>query len=368
MQRIVNYGSFLQSYSLKKNLEKMGAEVCMVDYHVGKPLVSENRSKKSIIKKKIKSLKDKYLFPREKSMDVYDKHWKMEYKITCDFINEIQPMIGVTKEKNYTPDLDLLIVGSDEVFNCLQTNPDVGYSKELFGYGNKADKIITYAASFGNTKEEGLKKYGIYDEVKDMILKFDDISVRDDNSSLIISNMGVNNIHKNVDPVFLYDYEQETDIEVPYTNYIVVYSYSCRISKEEARAIKKFAKKYNKKVICVEGHQKYFDEYIAINPFEVLAYFRKADFIVTDTFHGTVFSIKYNKQFVTLIRKGVEQVYGNSEKLEDLLKTFNLGNRELTNVSDLEDKLLETIDYEPVNMKISSEKQKALDYLRNFVE
>ena len=89
---------------------------------------------------------------------------------------------------------------------------------------------------------------------------------------------------------------------------------------------------------------------------------------MTDTFHGTVFSIKYNKQFVTLIRKGVEQVYGNSEKLEDLLKTFNLVNRELTNVSDLEDKLLETIDYEPVNMKISSEKQKALDYLRNFVE
>ena len=61
------------------------------------------------------------------------------------------PLLGISELRNEKPSVDALVIGSDEVFNCLQTNPKVGYSKELFGYHANTDKIISYAASFGNT-------------------------------------------------------------------------------------------------------------------------------------------------------------------------------------------------------------------------
>ncbi len=373
MQRIINYGSFLQSYSLKKNLEAMGASVEMVDYHIEKPLVFHSKPKKQSAfiknKKRIQlALKNRLGYPRRLSDEVIDKNKALETSIHKSFKNEMLPMLGISDEKNYNPELDLLVIGSDEVFNCLQPNPAVGYSKELFGFNSNAKKTISYAASFGNTMKEGLLKYGIYNEIRDMMHKLDGISVRDRNSFGLVEDMGCHCVNKNVDPVFLYDYEEETKIDVPESGYIVVYSYSFRIDQKESAAIMKFAKRHNKKVICVEGYHPYLENYVAINPFEVLAYFKKADYIITDTFHGTVFSIKYNKQFVSMVRGGTEGSYGNSAKLEDLLNTFGLEDRELKELSDLENKMLQPIDYNAVNEKIAVEKKKALNYLKQFVD
>ncbi|WP_026493675.1 polysaccharide pyruvyl transferase family protein [Butyrivibrio sp. XPD2002] len=372
MQRIINYGSFLQSYSLKKNLEMMGASVEMVDYHVEKPLVFHPKPIKKSALKKNKSrieqaLRNRLLFPHRLSNEVIDKNKELEKNIHSTYKKEMLPLLGVTEEKNYNPELDLLVIGSDEVFNCLQPNSAVGYSKELFGYNSKAKKIISYAASFGNTMKEGLEKYGIFNEISDMLHKLDGVSVRDKNSLSLVENMGCQDVQKNVDPVFLYDYEDETKIDVPESGYIVVYSYSFRIDQKESAAILRFAKKHNKKVICVEGYHPYLENYVALNPFEVLAYFKNADYIVTDTFHGTVFSIKYNKPFVSIVRGGTEGSYGNSEKLTDLLDTFSLKDRELKNLDELEEKLLTTIDYKTVNEKIADEKRKSLEYLKHFV-
>ncbi len=373
MQRIINYGSFLQSYSLKKNLEFMGASVEMVDYHIENPLVFYLQPKKEGGWKRIENrikriLRNRLGYPHRLKNAIIDKNKERENSIHHYFKKDFLPLLGVTEEKNYNPELDLLVIGSDEVFNCLQPNPEVGYSKELFGYNNNAKKVISYAASFGNTMKEGLDKYGIYSEICDMIHKFDGISVRDGNSLKLVENMGCKDVSKNVDPVFLYDYEDETDIVVPETGYIVVYSYSFRMNQKESAAILRFAKRHNKKVICVEGHQPYIENYVALNPFEVLAYFKNADYIITDTFHGTVFSIKYNKQFVSIVRKGTEENYGNSAKLEDLLNTFGLEDRELKNLDDIEKKLLTKINYEPINEKIVFEKKKSIGYLKQFVD
>ncbi len=371
MQRIINYGSFLQSYSLKKNLEKMGADVCMVDYRVGKPLVFNNDQKipkKASLFAKLKNkIENRLFFPRKISKKTMDRYFQAEYGIKKDFENNIMPMLGITDKMNYSPELDLLVIGSDEVFNCLQPNPAVGYSKELFGDGNNSKKLISYAASFGNTMKEGLIKHGIYDEVKEMLNKFDGVSVRDKNSLRLVEDMDCNDINKNVDPVFLYDYEEESNIEVPISDYIVVYAYSCRITREESAAIIRFAKKHNKKIICIEGFQCYLKNYVELNPFEVLAYFKKADYIITDTFHGSVFSIKYNRQFVSLVRGGTEGAYGNSAKLVDLLETFGLKDRELTNLDDMEKKLTGSIDYDRVNTRIMEERQKSIDYLKKYM-
>lgn len=87
----------------------------------------------------------------------------------------------------------------------------------------------------------------------------------------------------------------------------------------------------------------------------------------THTFHGTVFSIKYNKQFGTLIRKGNGEKYGNYEKLNDLLSTFNLNNREIKTISDLDFILNSKIDYKSVNEIIAVNRKNTLEYLKSNI-
>lgn len=368
MQRVVNNGSFLQAYSLKKNIEKLGGEVEFVDYRPGEVLVDSSDNSNASSNSFLNKIADRIIPPVKVSKEKMNRYWD-EYRIVDkEYTDKMLSMLGVLAERNYCPKLDLLVVGSDEVFNCLQPNPDVGYSKQLFGAENQADKVISYAASFGNTKEAGLKKYGIYDEVSNMVNQFAGISARDKNTYDMLSKMTGKDVVKNVDPVFLYDYDTEiNNIDVPIDNYIVIYAYAKRISKRESKEIIKFAKKHNKKIICLCAPQTYIDGYLPLNPFEVLAYVKNADFVITDTFHGTVFSIKYNKQFATFIRGGYEGTYGNNEKLFDLLSTFGLENRSVKNISSLEEILLKNVNYSDVNEKISLEREKSIDYLSKFV-
>ena len=368
MQRVVNNGSFLQAYSLKKNIEKLGAEVEFVDYKPGPVLVDSSDKTSSKENSFLHKIADRIVPPVKVPKEKMNEYWD-QYKIVDAQYNEkMLPMLGVSSEKKYCTKLDLLVIGSDEVFNCLQPNPDVGYSKHLFGGETQADRVISYAASFGNTKEEGLKKYGIYDEISGLINKFAGLSARDKNTYNILKEMSDLDVIKNVDPVFLYDYNEEIEkIKVPIDNYIVIYAYAGRISKEESKAIIKFAKKHNKKIVCLCAPQTYIEGYLQLNPFEVLAYVKNADFVITDTFHGSVFSIKYNKQFATFIRGGYEGTYGNNEKLFDLLSTFGLESRSVENISSLEEILLKKVNYDEVNTIIDTERKKSINYLSQFV-
>ncbi|SES12307.1 Polysaccharide pyruvyl transferase [Butyrivibrio fibrisolvens] len=367
MQRIINYGSFLQSYSLKKNFEALGAETTFVDYVPGDVLVSKKDGKDGKLSKILNKVRSHVLFPRKNNNELMNSYWRDYQKLDSSFYSDVLPLLGVTKEKNYKPELDALVIGSDEVFNCLQANPDVGYSKELFGYDNRAQKLCTYAASFGNTTEDGLRDYGIYDEVKSMIGRFDALSARDKNTYDILNKMYDGYICKNVDPVFLYDYHDEVDnIKVEEDNYIVVYAYAKRFSQKESANIIRFAKKHNKKIICLCAPQEYIEGYKALKPFEILAYVKNADYVITDTFHGSVFSIKYNKRFATFVRN--TGASGNNEKLNDLLATFGLSDRSVQNARDLESILDREIDYDNVNSTIDNEVLKGKNYLKSILE
>ena len=208
------------------------------------------------------------------------------------FQNEWLPILGVTDERVYSPKLDVLVIGSDEVFNCTQSNLDVGYSPQLFGYENSAEKLITYAASFGSTTIEKLDKYGKTTEISNLLKEFDAISVRDKNSHDIIKTLTAIDPIDSIDPVLLYDFSNEVDnIDVDLSNYIVVYAYSERINKIEAEAIQAFAHSKGKKTLSIGVKQSFTDLYVNVDPFTLLAYIKNADYVITDTFHGTVFSI-----------------------------------------------------------------------------
>lgn len=370
MQRIGNYGSFLQSYSLKKCLENMGHTVEFVDYHVGmcktERIVNQNSNKFWG--------RSAYLqFRRIGSnlLGVFSKEQRKRLKIAKQvkeynesFEKYCFSLLGINEKKNYLPNVDLLIIGSDEVFNCLQSNPEVGYSLELFGKDNRAKRVITYAASFGNTTYERLKQMKVEQEIARYLEKLNNISVRDKNSYSIIKKLVKRESDKHLDPVFIYDYSEETSMNIQEHDYIIVYAYGNRIREEEAKYIVEFAKKYNKKIICLGMYQSFCDKYIPALPFEMLAYFQHADYVVTDTFHGTVFSIKFKKQFAVFVRETKENTYGNAEKLRDLLSTFDLKEREILSVKELESILVKKLDRKKIEEKISVETERSLEYLR----
>lgn len=360
MQRIINYGSFLQAYGLKKIIEELGHDVQFVDYKIEKSLIPmncENESKSSLI---YKLKKVAMMFSSD-----YRKWRKQQIKLnqtfedfTKVFREKYLPILGITSELNITPLLDTLVIGSDEVFNCTQSNSKVGYSKQLFGEGRKSKRLISYAASFGNTTIEKLNTYQIYDEVAKYLSDFDSISIRDDNSCNIVKTLTGIDPQKNIDPVLLYPFKEVDDIRIDCRDYIIVYAYANRITKEEEDAIRTFARKKRKKIISLGFYQTFCDEWFCATPFEVMAYIKNADYVITDTFHGTVFSIKYQKKFGTIIRDS------NRQKLEDLLNIFDLQNHQITDLSKLSDILDQTVNEEYIRNTLCQKQEIALNYLK----
>ena len=363
MQRVVNYGSFLQAYGLRSVIEEMGHSVEFVDYLPEPSLIPEAQSSRgsrllSKAKKLLRLASPSYREYRNRQIRMnqsfsafYDAYQK-----------EFLPAQGIGDERNYCPELDALVIGSDEVFNCTQPGSLVGYSLQLFGKDHRAKKLVSYAASFGSTTLEKLEQYQVADEIGKYLKGFDTISVRDDNSAEIVSKLTGLSAGQHIDPVLLYDFPEAEEIAISLRNYIVVYAYAGRIQDAEAEEIRRFAKKHQKKILCLGFYQPFCDEYILASPLEVLAYIKHADYVVTDTFHGSVFSIKYQVPFATIIRES------NQQKLSDLLHRFQLDDRRLLQLSDLENTLCSPIDCDSVKALLNCFQIDARKYLHHALE
>ena len=359
MQRIINYGSFLQAYGLKSIIEELGHEVQFVDYHIGEPLIKTEKQRTGVSRK------------IEKVFEVLSYDAPLKHKIRFilykkQFPKRYHQFLSLTSKPNYTPELDTLLIGSDEVFNCIQQNTNVGYSLELFGENNKANKIITYAASFGNTTLEKLKQYHIDNEIGQLLKQIDVISVRDRNTAQIIENLTGKKACYHLDPVLSYDFIRKCN-RIPQfkikEKYLILYAYSGRISSLESEWISTYARNRGLKIYAIGGVQKCADKYINCSPFEVFSYFQNAEEVITDTYHGTIFSVVTQRQFATVVRKSEKQSYGNEEKLNDLLVRLGLRGRGTYTIDKVASILEEKIDYKQVENVLSVERLRTQQYL-----
>ena len=348
MQRVVNYGSFLQAFALKKVLESLGHQCDFLDIKPGEPIKSLKRTPFYLLKKIAQRFRGGHIVTQVAN------YYTFRTKVG-KYINEgLELSDFLDNEKSF----DLVIIGSDEVFNCCQYAP-YGFSLQLLGKGINANKIITYAASFGFTTIDLLNKYSIVNEVKGALANISAFSVRDQNSADLIKKILSKDSLLHLDPVFIFNYDVYERKLPALGDFILIYTYPNRInSAEEIRAIKKIAQLEKKRLISIGFYLPWCDNTVIIHPFEVINYFRQASYIITDTFHGTVLSIKYNKQFATFIRQS------NQQKLGFLLSQFHLQDRVVTDLLQLDTILDQTINYDQVNQKISVEVERSLEYLR----
>ncbi len=363
MQRVVNSGSLLQAYALRETVKALtNGEVEFIDYE--NPL-----SVKAIKEKKPPFLIQLLKIIKHTILPAYRPHMqaKRYVKKFTEKWAESLPALGLNKElnDNQGKPYDLAIIGSDEVFNICQfsdRNVDIPWS--LLGEGINTKRLISYAASCGQTTLEKLNAIGEDRHYGDLLKHFQAVSVRDENTFHVVKTLSGITLQYHIDPALLMpDFPKEESYrKLPY-RYMLIYAYTWRISsKDEIYAIKAYAQSHRLKTVCINCYHSWCDHTIACTPFALLQYIQDAECVVTDTFHGAVFSIRENIPFAALVRES------NSNKLRFLLHQFGLENREADTAKEIESILRQPIDYNQVNKKLEEERKKAIQYLREQIE
>lgn len=360
MNRIINYGSFLQAYALQQMLRSLGADTEFLDIDP-KPqrryekLYAENPDyKKNLAKACIHRL----LGHREVFHTMYheQKQWKFYHSLYNAFPQWWETWLGMDRQDNPNTCYDKIVVGSDEVFNCTQKSR-WGTSMKWFGQGLQTDTLISYAASFGSTTWGALEDFGLTETVKQNLANFHALSVRDENSARILQRCGFDPAC-HLDPVLAYDYESITGVDPKLRDVLIVYTYPDRLrEKPVIRQIQAFAKEGGLRLVSIGSYYDWCENPV-LTPFEVLRYFRSASYVVTDTFHGSVFSLKFQKPFAVLIRDS------NRQKLTDLLQRMGQQQAALQPEDSLEAVLTRQIPKEEIREKLAREGERTLTWLK----
>ena len=243
---------------------------------------------------------------------------------------------------------DAIICGSDQIWNTRLTGSLIPL---YFCEGIDAQKKIAYAASNGDDYVD-IKHLP---EFSKLFQNFDSVSIREAGLSSFLNDAGFHNTCV-LDPVFLLSYKVWDNIaEIPdETNYLLTYSFdetpffftfAYKIARELGKKMIVFA--YEKK----KNLPKDVKQYIIGGPKEFVGYIKNADFVITNSFHGTAFSIIYRKQFFCVPPK-----YGR-ERIDALLESMGLKNRIVED--DSENKQIEVFDYSEdlLNKQIDKSKE-----------
>ncbi len=364
----INYGGLLQSFALQKVLIGMGHDVV-----TAKHMPLQKRSLWFRLSRFCYHFIRKYLFRKQANPFVYlftslDK-FRRDYKIisakterfidsnivTVDFFNENLKTIP----KRY----DALIVGSDQVWRPIYSNVPTYFLNFTKGMNLKR---IAYAASFGVDN---------IDEFDDLTLKickdaakmFDGISVREDSGVCLCNKyLGVKAEHL-LDPTMLLDkedYLKVIDDDTTNTSKVLM-CYILDDSYNKDKIVDYFSNKLNLGPLKVMPEEKYtadktnLTKCVFPSVSSWLAGFRDAKFVVTDSFHGTVFAIIFNKPFVTICNQD-----RGGARFDSLLKMFKIENRLISSIDDISDDFQMDMDFTEVNAIRKEWKNKSINFLK----
>ena len=220
--------------------------------------------------------------------------------------------------------------------------------------------MISYAPSVNNSQIGDFKKFPEY---VDAIHKLNFVSVRDGHSKKVIDEL-LNRVDIPLvtDPTLLHDkrfYCNHMEAVETVASYILLYSYGTHLKKETIDKIVTFAKENNLKLISILEYFEWCDYNVAPSPFVMLYYFYKAKFVITDTFHGTIFSIIFNKNFVIASK--------SSTKIMEFLNEINLESRVLEKETPIDTLFSQKIEYDEINRRVSSKRNASKQYLKDVI-
>lgn len=370
VQWVDNYGAVLLAYALQLTIDAMGYQAEIIDYRP----VTVTKSK-SLIKRVrdnyeqfgLKGIADKVIQkvfgkPRGNvNTSSEEKHRRFE-AFRERYLKRTRPYHAISSDDF---DYNIYVVGSDVVWK-----PDrvLSCESEVYFLNFTADKPcvrVTYAASIGTDDEEKLT--AIAGKMGEMIQKFDSISVREKASIPFVQKLSGKEVQWCIDPTLLltkqeYDKLLNSSVSGEFRTTRYIYFYCFENNTEAAELVNRYSREMKLPVICQCGIPEKIENLIEYSqhdgPVEFIQRIRDADFVITDSFHGTVFSIIYGKSFITLSRGNI------SIRMKDLLSRLELMDRYVADPSS-NDLCLSRIDYSRTEQIIDAWRKESMIYLEN---
>lgn len=351
-----NYGACLQAYALQQAIKKKYTECDIIDYQ-SKQLIDINHPFCKVPKHPKEFVKNITRLP-------YYKQLERRQKLFEDFINKTQKLgrrCSTNKEvEKVCSEYDCIVCGSDQTWNL---DPSIRYETPLY-YMNfpKVQRRITYATSFGSwvknfpTREKELLPW---------IEQFDALSMREESGVKMLQSKGLK-CEWVLDPTLLLtqaDYDQIAEERIIAEPYVLLFSWDG--AKEAVEITKKVSKLLGCKALYIVpppramfcGLQRKLD----VGPREFLSLVKYAKFIITNSFHGTVFSTIYRKPFISAIKGEIDP------RRLSLMQQFGLEDH-LMSPETMNLNAISTTDFLKVENRIALLRNRSLSYLYNSLE
>jgi hypothetical protein len=355
---VYNYGASLQAYALMKYLENQGHSVQIIDYkpeYLDKAIKFWKLYKSSknwkIIEKSIllKFLYGFVKFPvlRWNRQRGFDKFNKKYLKITDKTYHSNEDLLA------NPPDGDLYIAGSDQIWNTLFPNgKDPAFYLD-FVPNNKIR--ASYAASFSTTKiEEGFEDF-----VKKMLTNIDYISVRETQGMEILKCLGINNACHVLDPVFLLTVNEWKGLIKQYYNEKYILLYLIEDDIEIEKTAEKLAAKFGWKIYYLSSGKKlkYADKNIYASPIDFLSLVNSSQMVLSNSFHGTSFSLLFEKEFYVFALKDHNQL---NSRMKDILNRLQIQSRFVSSYDEI---VIDKLDFIKIKQNMSNILMESYSYL-----
>lgn len=351
-----NFGSALQAIATQRVLEQVDTEPTLINYIPPRVTFS------GFLKRGLKSPKDIVCMLLKLPCFLKNK------KIFESFVKKHSNIsVPIYKGDDFTkkcPKADCYITGSDQVWNFVYNE---GFDEHYFFQGIHGRKI-SYAASMGMTELNEDEKQCMTQSLKD----YDYLSVREESGREVLSGLGFDDVQVLIDPTLMLDkdewakYASPRLIDKPYLFVYIPYN----ASDEEAhyKVIRQIAAKKSLKIVSFSlTYLKDNRADITLHypsPADFLSLMLYADYILTNSFHGTAFSINLNKDFAAIKPNKFES------RITNILTTVSLMDRLVNGLlaSEVTDKILSTINYDKVNAVLDQKRSEAIEYLKSVIK
>lgn len=356
---VSNYGSVLQAYALQESIKKLGYDCEIIDYirtdedyrNIADTLVKKSSWNKNIITRLIyKSIQSPEYIVMGRAFEKYRKALLCESKTRYSSLSEL---------KSNPPDADIYCTGSDQVWGPVGSdNCDGAYFLDFAPDGKKK---IAYAASFGKTDISNCDT----DKIKNSLEDYDFLTVREKSAVELINSLGISGVTQVLDPTLLLDSDEWSKLIKQNISGKYVLLYQLHSNPDMDSYAERFALKSGLKLIRLtplfhrvfkSGKAVYLPDISAF-----LSYIKNAEFMITDSFHGTAFAINFNTPFIDILPGETKT------RNQSILELTGLTNRILGSYDDYSF-INKKTDFTKANEIISQKRLQSIETLKNMLE
>lgn len=351
-----NYGSILQAFALQSRLKEFGAEPCVLQKKTARSRYGYYRKLSGILQ--LFMPKENYSFLKKCYLLLDGSKYRKKYAKISEFVKKNLRTFTVEDESSFQSkitDEDLFLAGSDQVWNtCNPVSP--WYS---FKWVNGNHEKYSYAASIAKSAltDNQIRSYTA------ALAEFKCISLREKQAFDLLEKVFSNQIRQDVDPTLLYDgafwrkFASPRLIKEPY-----IFVYRLRPNDDIFQLAKKISheKGFNIYYTGLCGsHTKDIHTIYDAGVEDFLSLILHAEIVLTNSFHGTVFSILFERPFLSV------NIASSGSRIESLLSKLDLSGQLVNNIDD--NYSLE-VDYSNTNEILTKERCRSIEYLKNICE